>query len=114
MLRKNGGNMKTKPKFTKEELIYIEKVMDINATFGIDRLKKLKEIKRIGLDSHTEKEIIKRQETDLYEAIQITNKIRDKIENMICCFLKEDKTCTIYEDRPEVKGEKEIGKTGNL
>ena len=69
--------------FTKEELKYIEKMMDLNASVGISRLDSFSKIRSIGFSSKIEKETIERMEKDLNDAQKITNQIRDKIEKYL-------------------------------
>ena len=70
-------------KFTKQELVYIEKIMDINASIGIQKYENLCKIRQIGFTSKVEKETVERMQTDLNKALNITNQIRDKIERVL-------------------------------
>jgi len=73
--------MKDKPKFTNEELIYIEKIMDINYSQGIAWLEKLVGIRNLGIKSKVEEELVTNAEKELKESQKATKAIRIKIEN---------------------------------
>ena len=72
------------PKFTREELEYIEKIMDNHASYGIEKLEKIREIIRIGTDSKIEKETIEQMEMDVNRSWKVSKSIRDKIEKWRC------------------------------
>jgi len=71
-----------KPNFTQEELLYIEKLMDINASYGEARMAKLIEL-FIYADinkQETIKDCIASSVLEIGESQIITKSIRDKIE----------------------------------
>lgn len=72
-----------KPIFTEEELFYIEKVMDTNASIGEDRIRKATEqyLLAKSMDEQTVSQLLARGITELAEAQIITKSIRIKIEN---------------------------------
>lgn len=68
--------------FTDEELLYIEKLMDINASYGGDKITKAIETfmlsKSMGNEEHCK--LLAQTIMELGEAQLITKSIRDKIE----------------------------------
>lgn len=67
--------------FTTEELLYIEKMMDINCSYGLKNLKENIELYFLICEHNKEyKKIIANNILELQEAQNITNSIRHKIE----------------------------------
>ena len=68
-------------KFTEEEVLYIEKIMDINASICGDKLVKTIELFMLAKSlSKEHTNLLSKQLTELGDAYLITKSIRNKIE----------------------------------
>ena len=71
-----------KPNFTKEELDFIEKIMDIQYSFGLDKFNTFEKLKQIGTNSKVEEEIISNGIFELNRSLKVVKSIRDKLEEV--------------------------------
>jgi hypothetical protein len=80
--------MRTNPNFTEEELLYIEKLMDLNSSFiDKDLRKDIEGFMIIGVlqnkdDLDLTRKLLMKQIQELDGAYSITKSIRDKIEEL--------------------------------
>jgi hypothetical protein len=75
--------MTKKPAFTSDELMYIEKIMDINASMGEDRIRKAVEqfILAKAMKEDNFCKLLSKGILEYGEAGLVTKSIRTKIEN---------------------------------